>query len=336
MGDCISFVLAYFQPRLSGWITTFLEHRSFALYFVVLATTRHALFNQALLSSASVLKPQASAVQSGQPAHSKPILNKFCLYCYLNQSTIPTIDPRSTFPVYPNVLERPSLVDGSESPSSDEAQGAAADVSTASSQFGPGETVSDASQAVTDEGLARFTDFLCPGVGDVNLRHSPCTDASSTIDSIEYFNNTSPSSSGMTTETSYPPPPVLAHVNSPSSIVASRSSPSLLFAAQASPTGDRPLTCPFCPRPFTTWRDLERHIRLYRHSHRCPEPGCRWIFQAPKDLTRHFLTHMSDRPKYFCPHVDCEYSATTSEKWFSRGDLRDRHVRNFHGDTPHD
>ena len=177
----------------------------------------------------------------GQPARSEPILNSFCLDCYLNQDNIPTVDPRSAFLVPTNVLETPSLIDGSESPSSDEAQGAAADVSTASSQFGPGETVSDASQlAVTVEGSWPLTNFLCPNF--------PYTDGVSKFDSSEASPNASPSSFGF--------------CSSPQNILP-KSSSDLSYITPASPSAvdiqapSHPLACPQCPRPFTTRRKLE-------------------------------------------------------------------------------
>jgi len=227
------------------------------------------------------------------------------------------------FPVLKNAPVIPSLIDGSESPSSDEAQGAAADVSTASSQSGPGETVSDASQlAVTVEGPVRFTNFLYVGVTVINSNQFPRIDSSSKVNSSETTTNTSPSCLESTSDISFSSP-TASQTHLPPGIVMSRPS----FDPK---TSSQPQACPLCPRSFKRRYELERHIRVYRHRYECKVTGCKWIFHAPKDLARHALTHTLDRPKYFCPYAQCEYSIPAMGKAFNRKDLRDRHLRNCH------
>jgi hypothetical protein len=134
----------------------------------------------------------------------------------------------------------------------DEAQGAAADVSTASSQFGPGETVSDASQlAVTVEGSVRFTSFLSDisGVGVIDSNELPCTDTLSKPDPAQITIKTSPSCPGSPSDASSSSPTVSqAHLRrgidlSPTS-----------FNLQ---TPSRSLTCLLCPRSFKGQHELE-------------------------------------------------------------------------------
>jgi len=203
------------------------------------------------------LKVAGFGRSGGQPARSESILNSFCILCYLCEQELQTVDPRTAFPVRPNVLDTPSLIDGSESPSEDETQGAAADVSTASFQFGPGETVSDASQlAVTVEGYKCSINFLCPSP-------FPCTDTGSKDDLPEASIDTSQSSSRTTSDTFYLSPTSSSDIRSPPTTVSPRARPPLSYIASASNStfdlqpSRSSLSCLHCPRTFKTQQDLE-------------------------------------------------------------------------------
>jgi hypothetical protein len=198
------------------------------------------------------LKVAGFGRSGGQPARSKPILNSFCLDCFLNQDKIFTIDPRSAFPVTHNVL------------ASDEAQGAAAYVSTASSQFGPGETVSDASQfAVAVEGLFPLSNFLCSRVGTINSHVFPATSDDFKIGSLVTSTNASPTSFGKTTDSFCSSSTSSNSFRSSTKVVSSKSSLDLphVWPASHSAIGmqsrSRSLACLHCPRSFTTQQKLE-------------------------------------------------------------------------------
>jgi hypothetical protein len=172
-----------------------------------------------------------------------------------------TIDPRSLFSSPQNVLEKPSLIDGSESPSSDEAQGAAADVSTACSHIDPGETVSDASQlAVTDEGSVCATSFLGFAPAPIYSKYFGLEDKASEVLMLETSGNTLPRPVVITVAT---PPlsstsPTVAQ--SPSHVVPSPSQSHLSSQSTNSRSSIHtnhprtPMTCPLCPRTFRTQR----------------------------------------------------------------------------------
>jgi hypothetical protein len=144
------------------------------------------------------------------------------------------------------------------------AQGAAADVSTAFSQFGPGETVSDASQlAVAVEGFGSIcTTFLSPGVNVVNSRSFSYADVLPKVDSSEASSKASLSSFGTTSDNFYSSSsPSL--VESPPRTVSPRPSSCLpsIQPASHSTGASRPCggyhTCSHCIRTFKTQHDLE-------------------------------------------------------------------------------
>lgn len=204
------------------------------------------------------LSPRVAGLgrSGGQPAHSKSILNSFSVVDWLTQAITPSIDPRSTLLVPPDVLDTPPLIDGSEPPY--EAQGAAADVSTASSQIGPGETVSESQLAVTVEGLNRVPDFFCPRSAVVYSQSSVFADASFHTESLEPDSmQNSPSYLGTSRSTSYSSPTTSPDIHSPQIVLPES------HAAQPPQTSpnlqpsSRFLTCPMCPRPFKTKHELE-------------------------------------------------------------------------------
>ncbi|KUJ18552.1 uncharacterized protein LY89DRAFT_499004 [Mollisia scopiformis] len=91
---------------------------------------------------------------------------------------------------------------------------------------------------------------------------------------------------------------------------------------------DDKFMCPRCPREFKSLARARQHIRTFRHRHSCTVPGCRWSFEAPKDLERHLPTHdAGSREVLTCPVAGCRSRRPGT---FSRHDLLERHMRNFH------
>jgi hypothetical protein len=231
---------------------------------VVFGTTQHALLWRAPLSKAQSPSRRLRPFRRPSLRAAKPILNSFCRICFLEQETTSTIDPRSAFAAPQNVLEQPSLIDGSESPSTDEAQGEAADVSTVSSQSGPGRTVSDASKlAVTVEGPFLLSSIIPSGVGVVNSRISFHKDGRPESISSEASTDASSSSSGTTTDSFCSSPTLPDNTQSTQQDSPPMSGPDHLHIAPTSRSAidtqsrSSSLTCSQCPRSFTTRQKLE-------------------------------------------------------------------------------
>jgi hypothetical protein len=196
----------------------------------------------------------------GLPACSAPILNSFCLECYLHQDSFPTIDPRSTFYPVSNVLETPSLIDGSGSPSIDEAQGAAADVSTDPHQSDPGETVSESQLAVTDEGYQRFLNFICHrGISDRSWFPSTTFESHSLLvpkpESTPSFSTLASTSKSSSVTLSNTPSPILA--------MSQLQDLPLAFAVGTASSAleimpvTQPFRCSQCPRAYKTQDEVQ-------------------------------------------------------------------------------
>lgn len=184
------------------------------------------------------------------------------------------------------------------------------------------ESVSDASQCVSVVGgVVRDLSF--------SANSSVSTPSSPSLDDESPNHTCVPPSSSNTTAQESANGSMLGQLTSPVP-----SSPRILHAGpivQAVapihlPNGQ--YMCPRCPRKFPGLAKASRHVQTYRHAYTCPVSGCRWSYQSPKDLRRHSETHRPDATRYSCSRDDCRTHRDGIT--FSRRDLLDRHVRNFH------
>jgi hypothetical protein len=157
------------------------------------------------------------------------------------------VDPRSiTLHHLPHVLETPSLIDVSECASLDDIRGEAAvelhDDSTDTVQCDRTESVSDASQYVTEGGVVRSS--LQPDIPTVSPISTPLLDANSNEES-SIPSTTSFSLESTLTELEYEP------VVRPESLVSSSGvhvQKSDFQIGKSSSTTTTRYTCPHCPR----------------------------------------------------------------------------------------
>ena len=137
----------------------------------------------------------------------------------------------------------------------------------------------------------------------------------------------------------------IGHLLSPSMSVASPASSSQQSSGQRSrrrarmemsdQNEDHQHQCQVCQRWYATKNDCKKH-ELRRHGemaarpHACPEDGCPWRFNHPRELQRHWdAVHNSGGPTlHFCRYYGC----TLQSHGFTRRDNRDRHERSHHGE----
>jgi hypothetical protein len=175
------------------------------------------------------------------------ILNSFCLGCYLQSDTSPTLDPRSDFHIYINGLTPPSLIDVSRCSSPDVTWGeAAVELHDASPDLvhDRSKSVSDASQNDPVESAVREVSFV---------PDTPSDSASSPSLDDESRNQTSISPESQSTTLS----------QTPNGLMSSKlASPSLRSTVGLVTNSVVPLSlpngrfkCPKCPRSFHQQRE---------------------------------------------------------------------------------